>query len=279
MADLNLADLESNRGGDLYERTSSRDFGQVDAFVSHSWSDGHVAKWAALAGWSAAFEGSFGRQPVLWLDKACIRQSNIVDDLPCLPIWVVASRRLLVLLGETFVTRLWCAMELYTFVRMGGAPERISVLVPDGRSRDEALALINTFDVEAAQCALQSDREHLLAVIESSFLSFHEFNGIVRSIMAAALINCTDDSRCAPDEPPPLDDTFFVAASADCACLTRFCRRPVARGSRAVSVTHRSSLHATIRMMSERAEGTLQEREGEEPIVPQQADPEPEDGV
>ena len=75
---LALEHFESNRTDesmmkDLAQRCQ---LGEVDAFLSHSWHDSAHAKWDALVGWSAAFEGSHGRPPVLWFDKVRARYLN-----------------------------------------------------------------------------------------------------------------------------------------------------------------------------------------------------------
>ena len=45
-------------------------FGEVDAFVSHSWNDDHVQRYQALKRWADEFEYVKGRMPLIWLDKA-----------------------------------------------------------------------------------------------------------------------------------------------------------------------------------------------------------------
>ena len=82
-----------------------------DAFISHSWSDDGDAKFMALSRWAAEFEKQAGREPTLWLDKACIDQ-DIDASLLGLPIYVSGCTRLLVLDGPTYSTRLWCIMDI-----------------------------------------------------------------------------------------------------------------------------------------------------------------------
>jgi len=71
------------------------------------------------------------------------------------------------------------AQELFTFVRMGGASERIIV---KGISGVDALHL-QAFDARKAQCFKAKDREKLLAVIESGFGSLAPFNKVIRGIL------------------------------------------------------------------------------------------------
>ena len=50
-------------------------------------------------------------------DKACIDQNNIDQALACLPVFLAGCQTLLVVAGGTYCSRLWCCMELFTFVR------------------------------------------------------------------------------------------------------------------------------------------------------------------
>jgi len=55
-----------------------------------------------------------GRFPTFWLDKCCVDQKNIGDSLKVLPVFVMASKKMLVLAGPSYPTRLWCVWELFT---------------------------------------------------------------------------------------------------------------------------------------------------------------------
>jgi len=103
-------------------------FHECDCFVSHSWSDPPEAKFAALQQWRADFVARRGREPRLWLDKFCINQDAIHDSLPCLPVFLAGCNSLLLLCGDTYFTRLWCIMEVFVFLEMGGHSEQIDPL-------------------------------------------------------------------------------------------------------------------------------------------------------
>merc|ERR1719188_2347928 len=96
---------------------------RCDAFVSHSWSDNAEEKWAAMQRWRDGFLSLESREPTIWFDKCCIDQRNIETDLRCLPIFLSGCRRLVVFCGPTYLSRLWCIMELFTFVHMGGSAQ------------------------------------------------------------------------------------------------------------------------------------------------------------
>ena len=107
-------------------------------------------------------------------------------------------------------------MEIYTFLRMGGTVDRISVLpasesmVKENEKANDAattatgdakpevaddaplptpkmqaalaevLRRFEAFDVSNAKCTNEKDKEHLLGVIEQGFGSFDAFNELVR---------------------------------------------------------------------------------------------------
>jgi len=88
---------------------------QIDFFMSHSWHDNAEKKWVALQHHVAQFKKAHGgRSPTFWLDKVCINQDNISDGLKALPVNVMACKKMLVLLGDTYRHRLWCVWELFT---------------------------------------------------------------------------------------------------------------------------------------------------------------------
>ena len=64
-----LADSEPNPA--LFEERSAKArFGQIDAFLSHSWSDPPRAKWDALQAWRRDFVDAHEREPKVWIDKS-----------------------------------------------------------------------------------------------------------------------------------------------------------------------------------------------------------------
>ena len=136
--------------------------------MSHSWRDDGTAKYAALHEWmasSAVARGETGWGGTIWLDKACIDQSNIDASLAALPVFLSGCDHLLIVAGSTYVSRLWCVMEVYTFVKMGGASERIALK----QISADALEALSRFDASRARCFHAKDRDKLLAVIEAGF--------------------------------------------------------------------------------------------------------------
>ena len=114
--------------------------GHVDAFVSHSWSDDPKKKWDALQVWREEFKKHHkGREPKLWIDKYSLDQSSIEDSLACLPVYLAGCNKLLVLVGNTYLKRLWCLVELFVFLEMGGQPSTLDVRLLEAQNVPEVL--------------------------------------------------------------------------------------------------------------------------------------------
>ena len=82
-------------------------------------------------------------------------------------------------------------MEMFTFLHMGGAAERIEMRLitqPDvdtEEARGRLAQQFERFDAAKAQCYKVEDRQRLLAVIEAGFGDFDAFNASVRAAFAA----------------------------------------------------------------------------------------------
>ena len=90
----------------LHAMTIPAKLGDVAAFVSHSWSDAGSAKYDRLHEWSEEAqmvpedhpdrERLMKQGPLLWVDKACIDQTAIEENLASLPIFLAGCKQLLV---------------------------------------------------------------------------------------------------------------------------------------------------------------------------------------
>ena len=94
--------------------------------------------------------------------------------------------------GPTFSTRLWCVIELYTFIKMGGTHERIIVKALQGQG--DVAASFASFDVRKAQCYLRSDRDRLLSVVELGFGTLTPFNDVIRGLLVNRARASTQDT-------------------------------------------------------------------------------------
>eukprot|EP00325_Prymnesiales_sp_UTEX-LB-985_P015316 CAMPEP_0174762368 /NCGR_PEP_ID=MMETSP1094-20130205/109742_1 /TAXON_ID=156173 /ORGANISM="Chrysochromulina brevifilum, Strain UTEX LB 985" /LENGTH=312 /DNA_ID=CAMNT_0015968321 /DNA_START=622 /DNA_END=1560 /DNA_ORIENTATION=- len=179
-------DLSSNQDTGLANRAVLVPLGGCDAFMSHSWSDNAAIKWKELTRWITIFQTHTGRMPTLWIDKGCIDQSNITTSLGYLPIFLGGCQKLLVLCGETYPTRLWCILEIFVFLKVtNAAGDRIELasLMPDKMS---VLDVICRLDASSARCYLESDRQRLLAVLESGFGDLDRFNKCAHKLLIGA---------------------------------------------------------------------------------------------
>eukprot|EP00398_MALV-I-01_sp_L67-1_P000639 gene639-206_t len=176
----------------LYSRTSRTALGECDVFLSHSWHDNGKKKFAALKSWCEKFETKNGRHPRLWLDKACIDQKEIASDLLCLPLFLAGCETLLIIAGPTYTERLWCVMEVFVFLQMGGSIHRVTVIAIDVEDEQEAMSSFEVADINKCKCYLDSDRNKLLGIVQQGrpqcpkfpegFGSFQKFNEVIRQV-------------------------------------------------------------------------------------------------
>ena len=184
----------------LFERTEGCQFGRCDAFLSHSWHDSAEAKWKVLQNWRGAFISKHGREPRIWFDKACIDQTDIESDLRGLPIFLASCNELLVLCGPTYLERLWCVVELFTFVHIGGTCDKVTVahLVREGYEDEDEDAIqysIEHFDANQCQCFNNDDKEKMLEIIKAAFIDIGSFHVAVRELMEAiCFLDISSDS-------------------------------------------------------------------------------------
>merc|ERR1711972_177921 len=149
--------------------------------------------------------------------------------------FVSGCSRLVLLAGTTYLTRLWCIAEVFTFVHMGGDIASIDVVpVLRPTSPDADLGAVRdsfaTFDVTKCVCHLVEDKERMLSMIELAFGQLHRFDHVVQDIIrvasrhlihwrlsqSKALLNLGDSL---PDESPSggplgLEETVLEASLA-----------------------------------------------------------------
>jgi len=118
----------------LYQLTEPASPHTIDCFISHSWRDNPDLKWAALQEWRGRFKTAHGREPLLFVDKYCMDSSDLTTSLMCLPVFLASCNELVILAGETYLLRLWCVVEVFCFLEMGGQADMVQ-LVPVGLKR------------------------------------------------------------------------------------------------------------------------------------------------
>ena len=193
---------------ELYNKTTLAKIGEVDAFISHSWSDDGDAKFKCLQEWKTKdLKNHKDKKAVtIWLDKACLDQRDIQASLAGLPVFISGCKQLLVLAGKTYASRLWCVIELFVFVQLGRnvKEDMIVKLLSDTPDLQEGL---HTFDAGKSETFDPNDRQRLLAVIEASFGTFGPFNKIIQATAPTAKLEASD-SIVVGGGPVTLTSTF-----------------------------------------------------------------------
>ena len=87
------------------------------------------------------------------------------------------------LVGPTYCGRLWCVLELFTFMHMGGQSDRVIVRIT-GDAGGQIETQLATFDALQATCFKPEEAQRLLGIIEVAFGDFSAFNAAVRAIFA-----------------------------------------------------------------------------------------------
>ena len=187
LCQITKADLKSNADTGLAKKTEAVAFGDVAAFITHSWQDPGDQKFEALQEWGDEYRSKHGgKEPLVWLDKACVDQNNIDQALTALPVFLAGCDELVVLNGPSYSSRLWCAMEIFTFLKMGGNKGRVNAFkLGKGKTpRRMKSNPLERFDATKATCFKLSDKHKLLGVIETGAGSLHHFNLQVRSLFS-----------------------------------------------------------------------------------------------
>jgi len=163
----------------------------IDFFMSHSWYDDWRKKIDRLQELVEKFRTKHGRDPTFWLDKACIDQASLGDCLKVLPINVMACRKVLVLIGDTYPSRLWCVWELFilfAFAREEQALEKVHVVSLNASGH--SLNTLRNFNVADSSCYDPNEEARLHHVIR--VVGVEAFNLKIRSLVAK--ITESDDS-------------------------------------------------------------------------------------
>jgi hypothetical protein len=178
--DLTYELMRQSQYPDGAPRPSTRALGEserIDYFMSHSWHDNAKLKWAKLAEVQAEFIVSHGgKHPTFWLDKACIDQGNINEGLKLLVINVMSCRKVLVLCGKTYVTRLWCMLELFVLFAFCGRDDQDALdkleLAPvedpdEGVTLETILESLANFKLSSARCFDPNEEARLRRVLSA----------------------------------------------------------------------------------------------------------------
>ena len=162
---------------------------RIDFFLTHSWHDDPIKKFQIMQQVAATFMQKHQHEPSFWLDKACIDQENLADDLRVLPVSVMACNVVLATCGSTYVHRLWCIWELFVllaFLPLEAVMERLHVVAMEAE-KDEGeywfTGKLRCFDVADAHCYDPNEEARLRSVIDA--LGASNFNAKIHNLGGA----------------------------------------------------------------------------------------------
>ena len=178
----------------LFGRSSPGSFGEIDAFISHSWQDPVDEKWDALQAWRDRFKARHGREPRVWFDKFCIDQGDVDASLTCLPVHLAACNTFLMLVGPTYTERVWCVMEIFIFMTAVKDTSRIECIPllasqePQSQTPTEGVfAMFRAFSHANCKCYSVGMRDKLLTIIEAGCGTLDDFDAYVRALDISCL--------------------------------------------------------------------------------------------
>jgi hypothetical protein len=179
--------LTSSLGKEVatFDLSEPCELGQIDYFISHSWQDNAQLKYDELSQIATVFQERHGRECTFWFDKVCLNQNEISEDLKCLPIFVMACKNILILYGDSYLSRLWCIWELYVFFATSVDTDRVLLRPMGNISLLDVQATLSTFNVANARCFMQQDEDKLRSVIRSGGEDL--FNETIRGL--AGVVN------------------------------------------------------------------------------------------
>ncbi len=211
LSQVRLEDIQqSTPDPSLFAKARHARFDEIDWFISHSWHDSPEAKYSALQAARSTFVAANKREPVCWIDKFCIDQTSIADSLMCLPVFLAGCKQLYLFCGPTFLERLWCLLEIFVYLEMGGRVDDVTLVLAPPEGTDDVDAYFEErfarFDVAHATCFDPVERDRLLATIEAGFGGLDQFNASLKGVVADLL-------KRAADAPRGLERSFSVRAS------------------------------------------------------------------
>jgi len=228
--DMSLKLLSSSQceGGTQEERqaeaarlTRPAQMGEIDVMLSHSWHDDPTAKWKALQDFAEDFHRREHRWPTFWLDKVCIDQQDIEGCLKSLSIYLMGCRSTLALVGETYMTRLWCVLELYTLHAFCDEPSvQLIDITTKGTTGAPHLGtdmqeMVSRFQVLDAHCFNPNEEALIMRVVDAGIGGRRAFEKTIRGlpISSKRVDGSSADAAlrvsmsAIPCTPPPLPPT------------------------------------------------------------------------
>ncbi len=174
-------------------------YSKVDYFISHAWDDDAMQKYKIVKeiGDNMVKRNMVtmtSRKPTFWFDKVCIDHSAEAEamSLAVLPINLSKCRKVLILLGEKYLMRLWCIWELFSifvFANKELAMERVEIkcLGEEDATWEQNIKTLENFDISTAHCFDPNEEFKLRTIIEG--IGIDTLQMILRDIAAALRAN------------------------------------------------------------------------------------------
>ena len=137
-----------------------------DFFVSHSWRDDPEDKYHALKVVVDRFEEEHGFEPSIWIDKYCIEQTSITESLRYLPVYVGASDKIILLIGPTYLSRLWCIWEMFVIHTTRTLHDALYLSIAPFKLDESFRRVTQEFTVNSAGCFDEKDKATITAMID-----------------------------------------------------------------------------------------------------------------
>ena len=129
------------------------------------------------------FEAVHGREPTVWIDKFCIDQLNIDESLLYLPVFASASRSVLVAVGSSYFSRLWCVWEMFVLSHCTDNFSNVVFWPLSGCDTSQ----LGGFSAKDVGCFKAEDKGKILSVIDSLNGGISQFEQVVRQDVLTAV--------------------------------------------------------------------------------------------
>jgi hypothetical protein len=120
---------------------------------------------------------------------------NIDDSLMCLPVHLAACSKAVMLVGPTYLTRLWCVMEIFIHIVVVNDTTRLEC-IPVYESTEmtdlflasedfdvrNVVDMFSAFAVSESQCYSSVTWDKLISIIEAGCGTLDSFNALVQNI-------------------------------------------------------------------------------------------------
>ena len=107
---------------------------------------------------------------MIWFDKYCLDHDDIDNSVRMLPLFLCACRKMLILLGPSYMSRMWCMLELFVFTSClsCGLFEKSDVRVERiGLADARLVELAGAFSMRNCTCYRDGDKQTILGVVET----------------------------------------------------------------------------------------------------------------